>query len=114
MMYKSGRGTLQDYSAAARWFERAAHLGSAESQFQLGTLFKVGQGVKHDIKKAYVWYNLAASKGYEPAIAARDALSTYMSSAEIAEAQDLSKGWKPGQADFMQAAETSNASTKSQ
>jgi uncharacterized protein len=90
LMYKTGRGTLQDYHAAARWFEKGAHLGSPESQFQLGTLYKV-------------WYNLAAAKGYNPAIAARDAISTFMSTAEIAEAQELSKGWKPGQKEFLQA-----------
>lgn len=107
MMYRFGRGTLQDYLTAAYWFEKAAHQNLPEAQFQLGTLYKIGQGVKHDPKKAYVWYNLAASKNYDPAIAARDAISTFMSTAEIAEAQALSKTWKPGHKDFLQAAEVS-------
>ncbi len=101
LMFRSGRGTLQDYAAAARWFDKAAHLGSPEAQHQLGTLHKVGLGVKHDTKRAYVWYNLAAAKGYDPAISARDALATFMNVREIAEAQELSKGWQPGAKDFL-------------
>jgi uncharacterized protein len=110
-IYRFGRGTMQDYSAAAYWFEKAARLGDPGSQYQLGSLYKVGQGVQHDSKKAYVWYNLAAAKGYDPAIAARDAIATFMSTAEVAQAQALSKAWKIGQ-DIPQTADASVATTK--
>lgn len=91
LLYKHGRGVLQDFSVAGQWFEKAARKGHAEAEYQLGTLFKVGEGVKHDMKRAYAWYNLAAAHGYEPAVAARETITTFMSAAEIAEAQALSR-----------------------
>jgi len=91
LLYKNGRGVLQDFSTAGQWFERAARRGNAEAEYQLGTLYKVGEGVEHDLKQAYAWYNLAAAQGYEPAVAAREAITTFMNAAEIEEAQILSR-----------------------
>lgn len=91
MLYKNGRGVLQDHSQAAQWFQKAAVKGHTEAEYQLATLYKVGQGVKHDMKQAYAWYNLSAASGYEPAIVARENITTFMSVAEVAEAQALSR-----------------------
>ncbi len=91
LLYKHGRGVLQDFSTAGQWFERAARRGLPEAEYQLATLYKVGEGVKHDMKQAYAWYNLAAAQGYEPAVAAREAITTFMNAAEIEEAQILSR-----------------------
>lgn len=91
LLYKNGRGVLQDYSQAAQWFQKAAVKGHTEAEYQLATLYKVGQGVKHDMKQAYAWYNLSAASGYEPAIVARENIATFMSVAEVAEAQALSR-----------------------
>lgn len=91
LLYKNGRGVLQDYAQAAQWFQKAAVKGHTEAEYQLATLYKVGQGVKHDMKHAYAWYNLSAASGYEPAIVARENISTFMSVADVAEAQALSR-----------------------
>jgi uncharacterized protein len=91
LLYKNGRGVLQDFSTASQWFEKAARKGHPEAEYHLGTLYKVGEGVKHDMKQAYAWYNLAAAQGYEPAVAARETITTFMSVAEVAEAQALSR-----------------------
>lgn len=95
LLYKNGRGVLQDFSVAAQWFDKAARLGNPEAQYQLGTLYKVGEGIKHDMKQAYAWYNLAAAEGYDPAVAARDSLVSFMSAAEIEAAQALSRELVP-------------------
>ena len=91
LLYKNGRGVLQDFSTAGQWFEKAARKGHPEAEYHLGTLYKVGEGVKHDMKQAYAWYNLAAAQGYEPAVAARETITTFMSAAEVAQAQALSR-----------------------
>lgn len=91
LLYKNGRGVLQDFTQAAQWFQKAAHKGNPEAEYHLASLYKIGQGVKHDMKQAYAWYNLAAAQGYEPAVAGRENISTFMSAAEVAEAQAMSR-----------------------
>ena len=91
LLYKSGRGVLQDYTHAAQWFHKAAVKGNPEAEYHLASLYKIGQGVKHDMKQAYAWYNLAAAQGYEPAVAGRENISTFMSAADVAEAQAISR-----------------------
>jgi hypothetical protein len=41
------------------------------------------------------WFNLAAASGNEDAAKARDQLATMMTPAQIAEAQQLAREWKP-------------------
>ena len=94
-LYKNGRGVLQDFTIAAAWFEKAARKGNPQAQYQLGTFYKIGEGVKHDMKQAYAWYNLASAQGYEPAIAARDSIASYMSAAEVAAGQAISREITP-------------------
>ena len=91
LLYKNGRGVLQDFTQAAQWFQKAAAKGHPEAEYHLASLYKIGQGVKHDMKQAYAWYNLAAAQGYEPAVAGRENVSTFMSAAEVVEAQALSR-----------------------
>lgn len=91
LLYKNGRGVLQDFNQAAQWFQKAAQKGNPEAEYHLASLYKIGQGVKHDMKQAYAWYNLSAAQGYEPAVAGRENISTFMSAAEVAEAQALSR-----------------------
>ena len=91
LLYKSGRGVLQDYNSAAQWLQKAAAKGNPEAEYHLASLYKIGQGVKHDMKQAYAWYNRSAAHGYEPAVAGRDNISTFMNAAEVAEGQALSR-----------------------
>ena len=46
---------------------RAAQLAHAESQYTLGTLYELGEGVAEDDKEAFKWFSLAASQGYAKA-----------------------------------------------
>ena len=50
---------------ATVWFEKAAQMGDAESQFMLGVCYMIGKGQNHDPKKAMKWFELAA-KQYHP------------------------------------------------
>ena len=73
----------------------AADQGNADAQFSLGFMHSRGGGVPKDLVTAYMWINLAAAQGSESEKRARDALEKQMTPAQIAEAQKLSREWKP-------------------
>ena len=78
---------------------RAAKKGDAEAQFNLGLLYKEGEGVPQNYVEALMWFDLAASRATAEAqkICAddRDDLAKQMPPAQIAEAQGLARNWKP-------------------
>ena len=51
------------YAAAVSWFRRAADQGNADAQFNLGSMYATGQGVRRDQKAAVRWYRMAADQG---------------------------------------------------
>jgi Sel1 repeat len=63
VMYLTGRGVQQDYSAAALWFRKAAAQGYAFAQSNLGTLYRDGRGVAQDDTEAVMWFRKAADQG---------------------------------------------------
>ena len=67
-MYESGEGATQSYTAAARFYLRAAYRGSAEAQTRLGNLYLIGAGVRLDYAEARLWYLRAAAQGYGDAL----------------------------------------------
>ena len=72
-----------------------AEQGNVISQYTLGVLYANGYGVPQDFVQAYKWYNLAAANGAEVAGLRRDTLAKQMIPAQIAEAQQLAREWKP-------------------
>ena len=46
---------------------KKARQGNAESEYTLGTLYELGEGVAEDDKEAFKWFSLAASQGYAKA-----------------------------------------------
>lgn len=95
LMYDTGVGVPKDAAQAVFWYGKAAERGDTDAQSNLGASFAVGVGVPKDLVMAYMWRNLAAAKGNEIAKNARDALEKEMTPAQIAEAQKLSREWKP-------------------
>jgi TPR repeat protein len=51
--------------AAARWYQKSAVQGDAESQYELGMLYVSGTGVPRDIVLGHHWLNIAGAKGKE-------------------------------------------------
>lgn len=93
--YKYGRGVAIDYAEAVKWYRRAAERDDAVAQiahFNLGDMYRLGKGVKQNYVEAYKWYDLAS-----PLVGGsnRDRLAEKMTSEQIAEAQTLSRQWKP-------------------
>jgi TPR repeat protein len=68
-MYYHGEGVEQSYERAKEYYESAAHLGHAGSQFNLGAMYYNGQGVENNLTKAREWWIKAAAQGDENAIA---------------------------------------------
>ncbi len=52
-----------DFDVAYTQFEELAKSGDAEAQYNLAILFKSGNGVKQDSKKAAKWFRSAADQG---------------------------------------------------
>ena len=94
-MYEQGQSVPQDYALAALWYRRAADQGSKVAQWLLGTMYQTGYGVQQDYVQAHMWYNLSAARGWEAAVIARAALEREMTRAQIAQAQNLARDWRP-------------------
>ena len=101
-LYSSGQGVPQDLGEAARWYRLAADQGNPTAQSNLGSMYFSGEGVPQDYVQAYLWVDLAASrfppsakKDRDEAAHNRDIVASKMTSAQIAEAQKLARGWKP-------------------
>ncbi|MEO6394306.1 MAG: tetratricopeptide repeat protein [Devosia sp.] len=58
-----GEGVTQDYALAADYHQRAADLGNAASQAELGFFYEQGHGVEADPVKAVEWLEKAAGQG---------------------------------------------------
>jgi TPR repeat protein len=84
-----------DYTMALRLAEPLADKGDAEAQYNLGFMYAVGQGVRQDFVRAYMWLDLAAAQGYPDAISYRDRVAANMTSDQLAEARRLAREWKP-------------------
>ena len=58
-MYEKGQGVTLDYTAAMRWYRKAADQGDASAQTNLGLMYDKGQGVTQDYAAAMRWYRKA-------------------------------------------------------
>lgn len=99
-MYAEGEGVPRDDAEAAKWTRLAAEQGHVYAQNVLGGSYALGRGVPQDYVEAYKWYNLAASRSTidsnrDNSIEMRDLLAARMTIEQIAEAQKLSRDWKP-------------------
>ncbi|GFO73273.1 hypothetical protein BJAS_P3987 [Bathymodiolus japonicus methanotrophic gill symbiont] len=64
LMYKKGKGVVQDDKEAFKWFRKSAEQGNGEAQFLLGRMYVKGEGVVQDDKEAVKWYRKAAEQGH--------------------------------------------------
>ena len=57
----------KDYKEALRWYRLSAEQGDALAQYNLGNMYREGQGVPQDYKEAVKWYRLSAEQGFASA-----------------------------------------------
>lgn len=56
-----------DYALALAEWSAQAERGNADAQYNLGQMYRMGQGVEVDMAKAFGWYLRAAEQGVLPA-----------------------------------------------
>ena len=90
-MYEDGVVVSRDHGEAVKWYRRAAELGLAEAQVNLGFRYVKGQGVARGLVRAHMWSNLAAAQGAEMAMDNRAIVAATMTPDQIAEVQGLAR-----------------------
>jgi TPR repeat protein len=95
VMYEKGQGVTQSYAEAVKWYHKAAEQNQIVAQYNLGSDFVAGNGVPIDYVQGYKWMNLALAQGSEPAKRYLPILESQMTQEQIAEAQQLTREFKP-------------------
>ena len=63
VMHYMGLGMEQrDPGKAKEWFEQAARTGYAPAQYNLGMLYRNGDGIERDLSKSFLWIYAAYSQ----------------------------------------------------
>jgi len=96
-IYASGTGVPKDYEAAFGWTYKAAAQEVPVAQCSVGFSYLLGMGVSQDNIEAYKWFNFSAARGNQLAKTQLEELEQQMTMEQIAEAQKLTREYKPGQ-----------------
>jgi TPR repeat protein len=97
--YFEGHGVSKDIEDGLAWTKKAAEQGFVLAEERLARCYVTGEGIGKDYVQAYKWYNLAAAQGTDIEDDVRVSLAkvaTLMTKEQIAEAQRLSREFKPG------------------
>jgi TPR repeat protein len=65
--YAEGKVVPNDFTEAAKWFNKAGEQGHAEALYFLGVIHIRGFGTPPDNTQGYIWFCLAAKAGFESA-----------------------------------------------
>jgi len=74
-----------------KWYTLAAEQGDARAQYNLGQMYRKGEGVSQDYVYAHMWANIAASNGDEDSGNLRDEVAKEMTPAQIENAEQLAR-----------------------
>jgi TPR repeat protein len=94
-LYADGKGVPKDETKGVQWIRKAVEQRDANGQASLGKMYRNGRGVPQDNVQAYMWFTLGAANGATRGAVLRDELAIPMTSAQLAEAQNLARAWKP-------------------
>ncbi len=84
-----------DYDTSLEELRSRAEQGYAEAQYNLGFMYRTGQGKPLNYIQAYMWNSLAAAQGLKIAIRDQYVLESFMTPEQLAEAQRLAREWAP-------------------
>ena len=90
-MYGNGKGVVEDYKEALKWYRKSAEQGNASGQGSLGYVYHKGEGVLKDKVYAYMWFEIAAENGSDRARTRRDNLMNEMTPSQLEKAKDLAR-----------------------
>lgn len=88
-------GNRANYRTAAYWFAEAAARGLGDSQYNLAVLYETGRGVDRDLRRAFMWFALAARGGDKEATDRRDRVKVMLDATQLETAEALVRSWKP-------------------
>lgn len=101
-LYEHGLGVPADPVEAVRLYRRSAMLGNPAAQASLGRCLDMGIGTVKDLRLAYFWYNLAASKAVGAmlvtVVTRRDILARHLPSDTVSKLQAAASLCQPGTA----------------
>jgi TPR repeat protein len=111
-----------NYTAAVKWYQRAAGQGYADAQYTLGEMHLGGLGVPQSNMQAYVWFGLAADNNdplfdketRDDAAHNRDLAAVKMTTEQVVEARRLMSEWKPKPEPYVRIHETKQAKADAQ
>ena len=89
--FYNGYGTLKNNSEAVKWYILASKQGEPDAQNQLAIMYGMGEGVLEDSVRAHMWANIASVNGIEKAAKMRTKIASWMTSADISEAQKMAR-----------------------
>ena len=61
--YYHGEGVRQSYFEAVKWYMKAAEMGHADAQCDLGNCYYYGEGLPENYERSVYWYEKAAEQG---------------------------------------------------
>ena len=97
-------GAAQDYAQAAQWYLKAADLGDAGAQYNIGmkhhraSLDGLPEAAPESRIQAYKWFRLAAAQGYRGSEAAWAFVSLAMTREDVADGGRRIAAFVPAQA----------------
>ena len=91
----SGEGVPKNFEEATNWFRKAAKQGMAKAQNSLAWCYVGGHGVPANNISALMLFHLAAAQGDEEGRKSFQWLQSTMTPAQIAEAEQLAKNFRP-------------------
>ncbi|MGO2126646.1 MAG: tetratricopeptide repeat protein [Psychrobacter sp.] len=71
LAYYNGQGVRQDYSKAAKWYQKVANQGDADAdadadaQYMLGLMYDQGEGVRQNNATAKEWFGKSCNNGLQ-------------------------------------------------
>ncbi len=86
-IHEYGQGVIENYKKAIYYYQKAAEQGHAEAQYNLGAMYYNGKGVMENNNKAYALMLMAQANRHD-SLKAIKVLKSYMTSAQIAQAQN--------------------------
>ena len=80
-----------DFATALKEWKPLAEQGDASAQYNLGVMYKKGQGVIQDNVYAHMWASLAEKQGHGKGARLRDHIEEEMSPPQLITAQKLAR-----------------------
>lgn len=89
--YSGVKGIPEDLKESFEWYNKAAKLGSADAQYNLGKCYENGKGTRKNTRKALEWYMKAAEQ--DDVLAMNDIGIYYANGTYVEQDEAKAFGW---------------------